>query len=88
MVPIFSKTPFLTIAENAEVDIATLHLVEVHLIRSAVAGRQLLEKEHLGHETAQYGVSEKKCLQVQADLLELLLNTANEYSETGRRHGR
>ena len=76
----------ILVAEDAQVDVAALHLIEVHLIRAAVTGRQLLEEEHFGDETAQHGISEEKSLQIRTDFLELPLNAANKYSETCRRH--
>lgn len=74
------------VAEDTQVDVAALYLVEVHLIRAAVAGRQFLEQENLGNEAAQDGIAEQESLQVQPLLCKFFLHTTDENSEASRSH--
>ena len=74
------------VAEDTQVDVAAFHLVEIHLIRAAVACRQFLEQENLGNKAAQYGIAEQEGLQVQPLLCKFLLHAADENPEAGRGH--
>jgi hypothetical protein len=74
------------VPEEAEVDVAALHLVEVGRLRVLVPRRQLLEQEDLRDVFREQRVAEQERLQIPAQRLELLLHAGDEDAETRRRH--
>jgi hypothetical protein len=74
------------VTEDSKVDVASFHFLQVDLVCAAVFGRKLLEEEHLGNKSAQDSIPEEEGFQIQPNLLKLLLDTADEYFQTGCGH--
>ena len=66
------------VAEQAQVDVAAVHLLQVDLIGATVGSRQVLEEEHI-EEPAQEGISLDVVLQRPALGGQLFLHAADEY---------
>jgi len=68
------------VTEDSHIDIAAFYFFQVNLIRSSVLGRKVLKEEDFRDEAMEDGITQKESLQVRANLLELILNTTDEYS--------
>lgn len=68
--PLLIFEPVL-VAEDPEIDIATIDFCEVDIIRPPVARRQLLEEKDLGDETSQDCIAEKEGLEVRTNFGEI-----------------
>ena len=78
------KTIF--ILENTQIDVAPFNLLQVGRISSLISGRKFLEQKNVRDKVAQDSISQKKSLEVPANLSELFLDTADEYFLAGCCH--